>query len=226
MKKSICTVLALLFIFSFCACGNTSGDSHTTTQNTTQEVKLPTHEEAVDDGKLQLIGFDSFSGVFIEDGSDREEENVLSLKLKNLTDETLVRATLIFTDENGEEYTFSVNTIPAGKQVTVLEIHAKDFRNDAVYSCTKVETTYSDADRLCKDTVTVATRDNRIFVTNATEKTLGLVYVYYKNLDADGNLFGGITYRTEFKDVEPSATLDENTMHFNASSRVVMVEVK
>ena len=66
--------------------------------------------------------------MFIEDGSDREEENVLSLKLKNLTDETLVRATLIFTDENGEEYTFSVNTIPAGKQVTVLEIHAKDFR--------------------------------------------------------------------------------------------------
>ena len=72
---------------------------------------------------VYVMSAEAYSGAFVEDGSDREVENIWQIKIENTTGRDIqflrVRANL-----GGEEAVFDVSTLIAGSSAMVLETNA------------------------------------------------------------------------------------------------------
>lgn len=146
-----------------------------------------------------------YSGEYPEDGSFGACENVVALKVKNNsgTDIQLMR---ISVETNSKVMEFEVTTLLAGSSVIVLEKSKQTLAEDEKIQSIK-----------CKNRVDFAekvTLKEDIFLIQGNLATINIkslskteiksdIYVYYKRKDADGNYFGGITFRAKAEGLKP-----------------------
>lgn len=70
----------------------------------------------------------------------------------------------------------------------------------------------------------ISSEDKKIKIKNISDKDLGTVYVYYKNIQNGGAYLGGITYRAKFENMKAGATVEAETSHFYKNgSQILMV---
>lgn len=158
--------------------------------------------------------FSSFTGQYVEDGSDIPVENVAAMLVTNHTDDFLDLATIEY-EINGKSATFVVTGLPAGKSAWVMEKNQMTITSEADFEYINKTTAYKDGVVNETDKITLSAEGNMLTAANNTDEKLEGVFVYYKTLHTDGNYLGGITYMTTFGDLEPGEKRTELAGHYD-----------
>lgn len=180
--------------------------------------KLPDKEGLV----VNKIG--QYSGQFLESGKDENVENTFAIIVKNKSKDMLQYGQLRF-NVGGEDATFVVTNLSAGKSALVLEANKKSFSKTSDITYEGASTSYIDNNTMNKDKFKVTANNTKLKLKNLTGNKYSTVYVYYKNVDDDGSYLGGITYRTKFENVGANSTVSCDTEHYlEGASQIVMVD--
>ena len=169
---------------------------------------------------LYCLEFNSFSGVYVEDGKNERVDNVAAILLENRSDVFLDKATVTYTFGD-KTATFVATGIPAGKKCWVMEAEKMEIDAGRSFEFEKCVSAFKEDAVEQTDLLSVTPEDNALTVKNISEKTLENVCVYYKNTFDDGNFFGGITYMMSFGTLEPGAALTKESAHYSESSEIV-----
>ena len=147
---------------------------------------------------LEILDVGSYTGVYMEDGSDELLSDILMLKIRNASDTPVEFATLtmLVGDKTAE---FAVSTLAPGATVVLLEKNRMTYNTDTDYSSAELNcenlALFEEPLNLHNDQIKIQILDGAINVTNISGKDInGKVSIYYKN-KAAGIYNGGITYR-------------------------------
>lgn len=165
--------------------------------------------------------FSSFSGSFVEDGSDIPVENVAAMRVTNNTDRFLDLATIEY-EINGKSATFVATGLPPGKSAWVMERNQLTIEKGSDFKYINKITAFKDEVVSSTDKITLFAEGNMLTAVNNTDEKLEGVFVYYKTLHTDGNYLGGITYKTTFGDLEPGESKTELAGHYDKSKTEIV----
>ncbi len=165
-----------------------------------------------------------YSGEYPEDGSFKACENVVALKLINnsATDIQLMR---INVTTNLKTMAFNVTTLLAGSTVVVLEKSKQTMSEDekilSIECVNKLD--YTANVSLCEDIFLVQGNLATINIKNISKTEIKSdIYVYYKRKDADGNYFGGVTFRAKAEGLKPDAIKQLPAANFDPQNSEVL----
>ncbi len=175
--------------------------------------------------KVEAIG--SYSGNFLEDGSDEPTANVAAMLITNNSDQMLQIAEITFKVNDTETASFKVTDLPAGTSTLVLEANKREYSKEDSYTYGETATAYMEQPSLEEDKFDLVTEDGKITLKNKTDESYDKVYVYYKYVQLGGAYLGGITYRTPFENVPAKGEVESIAAHFNPeSSKIMAVQIQ
>lgn len=221
-KKSfylLCTVFVLLILlgFAFVALNNSFPYAP---DYTIVDVKDPV---SIDLGEgLVCTDVDSYTGLFMEDGSDEPVSDVMRLVVKNTADQDLQYAEigLVYGEEVRE---FSVTNLGSGASCVLLEKNRQSLVNDDV-SDVYVEHVvfFSESMDLMEGQFEITGQDGFLNVKNISGHDVsGDVVVYYKYA-VDGVYYGGITFRVRVSGgLKDGEIRQVPAVHFDKESSVL-----
>ena len=168
----------------------------------------PKKEDGVYFGKVFPVYVDSdvvaeecflYDGAFVEDGSLEEKQGVAALKVTNKGEKD-IQLIRIYVTTSEKELLFEITTLPSGATVTVLEKDAQTIGEKEKLGEFRAENRVDFTKKLslCENTFLLQANNGTINLKNISDLDINSdIYVYYKKKDADGNYFGGITFRTK-----------------------------
>ena len=145
---------------------------------------------------LTIEKFGSYTGAYMEDGSDEVVSDIAMIIVKNTGEDNIQYAEITVKSGNTEGK-FALSTLMPGQTVVVLEQNRKEYtefgeeftaeaNNVALFNATPT---------LCEDKIKIQPLDGAMNVINISDADIeGDVVIYYKN-SADDMFYGGITYR-------------------------------
>lgn len=158
---------------------------------------------ALDAGyELQVTAVGSYSGPYMEDGSDEEVSNVMAITVKNNGEEAVQYGEIIMTGKNDETATFKFSTLEAGASMCVLESERKPYKKRDGYEQAAAQNVayFQNPLQTYEDQLQIQPLDGGLNVTNISNKDIkGEIIIYFKDV-ADDMLMGGITYRGRITD--------------------------
>ena len=192
------------------------------------EIVLPEKEVAaieLDNGiTLEKLG--SYTGVYVEDGSDAVVGGTAMIVVKN-TGSDYIQYAEITVKSGNVEGKFNFSTLFPGETVVILEQNRKEYKafgDDYTAEVANV-VLFNEAPSLCEGIIKIQPLNGAINVTNVSGADIdGDVIIYYKNY-ADDMFYGGITYRVRItggiKDGEIKQIVSD---HFTSGgSKIVFV---
>ena len=162
--------------------------------------------EAMDSGVesgLEILGVGSYTGAYVEDGSDEIVSGILMLKVANPSEDTVEYAK--FTMEvGGETAEFTVSTLKPGASIVLLEKNRMAYDKNVDYASADIVcenlAVFQEPLNLYQDRIAIQILDGAINVTNISQEDIaGRISIFYKN-KAAGIYYGGITYRVTLED--------------------------
>ena len=179
------------------------------------------------DSNLTVEAVGSYSGNFLEDGSDEPTANVAAMLITNNSDKMLQIAEISFQVNEKDTAVFKVTDLPAGTSTLVLESNKREFSEEDAYTYGETATAYIEQPSLEEDKFELETEDGKITLKNKTDQAYDKVYVYYKYVQIGGAYLGGITYRTPFENVPAGGEAEAVAAHFNPeSSKIMAVQIQ
>ena len=179
------------------------------------------------DSNLTVEAVGSYSGNFLEDGSDEPTANVAAMLITNNSDKMLQIAEISFQVNEKDTAVFKVTDLPAGTSTLALESNKREFSEEDAYTYGETATAYIEQPSLEEDKFELETEDGKITLKNKTDKSYEKVYVYYKYVQIGGAYLGGITYRTPFENVPAGGEAEAVAAHFNPeSSKIMAVQIQ
>ena len=176
---------------------------------------------------LSVIKVGPYSGSYMEDGSDENVENVLSIMITNNGTRTLQYAEAEFT-YGDKTAVFTFSTLRPGQSMLVLEKNHLDYFES--YTLTDAilnhEVFFQRSLNICEDKFRITAADGVFNVENISGDNLtGNISIYYKN-KKDDIYYGGITYRAIIEGgIEKDGVKQITTKHFTVDgSEVVFVD--
>ena len=165
-----------------------------------------------------------YSGIFVEDGSNANVENVAMLMVKNNSDFP-VEYIQIRVLCGQEELLFDISALPAGERLVVQEKTGKTISEDQATSATALVVRRADMEMSESKVQVVDNGDNTLTVKNLSNETIPTIRVFYKYYMEDGNLFiGGIAFTVRVSMLGAGASVEIQPSHYaSRTSRVVMV---
>lgn len=148
----------------------------------------------VADGRLLVTSFSPYSGLYPEDGSDTQAENVAAILVENISDQACqyCRMTFLIEDEPAE---FCLSELPAGAQAWVMEANGLVIADGDTFFFEDDECLFREEESLTGFTCTAG--DGSLTVTNESGEDISSLFVYYKLLADDGAFLGGICHRAQ-----------------------------
>lgn len=175
----------------------------------------------VTDRGLEISAAGSYSGKYMEDGTDDPIENVSALLVRNIGTETVEYAEVIGRNSGGETVRFVLTGLPVNASVLVLEA---DRCGCSEISAPQV-TEYAPALDVTEDYAAdfeIYPGDGVINIRNVSgEELTDDIFVYYKTY-RDGVFLGGITYRARFDGLRDQAIGQSIQSHSTADETVVV----
>ena len=165
-----------------------------------------------------------YSGYFLEDGSDRDVDNIAVLVLENTGKKEIEYVTVtLFSDD--ETYHFEGSVLPVGSQLVLQEKDGKVFGDYAWESC---DLLYGDIEAFdfIADQVSFTERDDdSIEITNISAEAIPCLRVFYKHyLEEENAYLGGITYNAKITGLEAGASMIIKPSHYKSGeSKVVFI---
>ena len=165
-----------------------------------------------------------YSGMFVEDGTNVNVENVAMLLVKNNGDFP-VEYTQIRVVCGQEELLFDISALPVGEQLVVQEKTGKSMGEGMVTSASALVVQRADME-MSQDRIKVTDNgDNTLTIQNLTGENIPAVRVFYKYYMADEQLFvGGIAFTVRILGLGANASVTVQPAHYTSQTgRVVMV---
>lgn len=212
-------IAVAILLMTGCEAKNEDKDGDVNIKTVTSSDTIITGSGA-DASQLYCLEFNTFSGVYVEDGKNEEVEDVAAILVENRSKAFLDRATITY-KYGDKDAVFVLTGLPAGEKCWVME--QNKLQPDGKYSFEFVDcvTAFKEDAITATPDLTTLTKDNTITVENNSENKLVNVCVYYKNTFDDGNYFGGITYMIRFGDLEPGDSLMKESAHYDDTSEIV-----
>lgn len=179
----------------------------------------------------QIPGYDltiekmaPYNGMFVEDGSNANIENVAMLLVKNNGDFP-VEYTQIRVVCGQEELLFDISALPAGEKLVVQEKTGKTILASDATSASALVVQGADMEMSESKVQVIDNGDNTLTVTNLTNETIPTVRVFYKYYMENEQLFvGGIAFTVRISRLDAGASVTVQPSHYTSqASRVVMV---
>ena len=220
---------------------STAGQTDPTTQTDTQVQDQPTQPQSpgtetepsllaepdeLAQAGLELVSTGSYTGIYMEDGSDEVVSGVAMLVLDNISDQTIQYAAFTLTG-GSQELHFTLSTLPPGERIVLLEQNRLDFEQDAQYSLQLQNLALFDSPlSLQEESLEIQCLDGAVNITNISGTDLvGDIVLYYKNASQD-LLYGGITYRIRLEEGLKAGEIRQLlARHITASSRIMFVTI-
>lgn len=173
---------------------------------------------------LRIEKIAPYSGIFVEDGTNRRLENMAMMLVTN-TGDAPVEYTVITASYAGGQVEFRLSSLPAGASAVVQAQNAAAVPEGDLLSCTAT-VIHRGALALNQDKVSVIDNsDGSLTVTNLTGADVPAVRVFYKYyMEEEGLYVGGITFTAKLTGLKAGETLTVRPAHYSGgSSRVMMV---
>lgn len=139
-----------------------------------------------------------YDGAFVEDGSFEEKQGVVALKVTNIGEKDIQLLRICVTTSEKELF-FEITTFRAGTTVVVLEKNAQTLSENEKLFEFRAENRVDFTHELSvhEDVFVLQANNGTINLKNISKTDINSdIFVYYKKKDADGNYFGGMTFRT------------------------------
>ena len=151
---------------------------------------------------LYVTDMGSYTGMYMEDGSDEIVSGILMLVVENTGEEDIQYAEITM-DFGDQQARFEMTTLPAGEKMVLLEKNRMQWQDSmddgSVLPMIENVAYFQEPLNKMEDTLKIGIVDGAINVTNISGEDIpGTIAVYYKNAAADV-YYGGITYRIQIQ---------------------------
>lgn len=179
----------------------------------------------------QIPGYDliieklaPYNGMFVEDGSNANVQNVAMLLVHNNGD-LPVEYTQIRVMYEQQELLFDISALPAGEKLVVQEKTGKIISAGEVNSASALVVQRADMEMSEGKIKVTDNGDNTLTVQNLTKETIPTVRVFYKYYMENEKLFvGGVAFTVRISRLGAGASVTIQPSHYTSqTSRVVMV---
>ena len=197
--------------------GCSGGNATLTTDPTATSASSPPAASSADLYCLEVI---TYTGPFVEDGSEDEVENVAAIVVENRSEQFLDRATItyVFGDAVAQ---FELTGLPAGYKAVVLEKNRLTLTGKEQYTLINCESTFK-SDAVTETEYLKAYADQNVLrLQNTSEQNLENTCVYYKKVHSDGTFLGGITYMLSFDTINSGESKEKASAHFTTDCQIV-----
>lgn len=198
--------------------GNNS-DNDSTSGNSGDKV---TSNFKTPDSSLTIQRIKGYSGIFIEDGSDKEVENVAAIQVKN-TSKQIIEYAQIELYNGDKKLVFEVSTLPANSSAVVMEKNKTAYSSSKGMTYGKSTVAYTDKLEKSSDIKYTTVDNNGIKVTNKSKKDIGCVRIFYKYKSEEGYYIGGITYTAKVEDLKAGKSQTVYPSHFATEGGEIMM---
>lgn len=200
--------------------GGSSKDGSITDFNNTG--KKVSSNFKVDDADITIQRINAYSGIFIEDGSDKEVKNVAAIEVKNTSNKPLEFAQIQLYNGN-KKLVFDVSTLPANSSAVVMEKNKASFSSSKGVTYGGTTAGYVNSLEKASSIKCKKVKNNGIEVTNTSSKTIPCVRVFYKYKSSEGYYVGGITYTAKVEDLKAGASQTIYPSHFASDGGEIMM---
>lgn len=198
---------------------SSSGDSNGTSNGSGDKVSS---NYKTPDASLTIQRIEAYSGIFIEDGSDKEVKNVAAIQVKNTSNQAVEYAQVEL--YNGDKkFVFEVSTLPANSSAVVMEKNKTTFSSSKGVTYGKTTVAYTDKLEKSSDIKYTVLDDNGIEITNKSKKDIGCVRVFYKYKSEDGYYVGGITYTAKVENLKAGKSQTIYPSHYATDGGEIMM---
>lgn len=144
---------------------------------------------------LEITEVGSYTGLYMEDGTDDIVSGVMMLVLENKGEDDIQYA-VINASNDGESYRFSLTNLAVGEKVVLLELERKPKPSKSELTAVLEDVVCFDEPMSTKDSlIRIRGLDGMMNIENISgEDISGDIYVYYK-YSASDVFYGGITFR-------------------------------
>lgn len=166
----------------------------------------------------------AYNGMFVEDGTNANTENVAMLLVEN-SGEFPVEYTQICVQYAQEQLIFDISALPVGEKLVVQEKTGKPIPKSNATGATAMVVQRADM-QMSEGQVRVTDNgNNTLTIENLTDKTIPTVRVFYKYYMEDEGIFvGGIAFTVRVTRLGAGASVTVQPAHYTSqTSRVVMV---
>ena len=171
---------------------------------------------------MTIQRINGYSGIFIEDGSDKEVKNVAAIQVKN-TSKQVVEYAKIELYNGDKKLVFEVSTLPANSSAVVMEKSKTTFDSSKNVTYGKSTVAYTDKLEKSSDIKYKVLDNNSIEITNKSKKDIGCVRVFYKYKSEEGYYVGGITYVAKVNNLKAGTSETIYPSHFATDGGQVMM---
>lgn len=200
--------------------GGSSKDGSITNFNNTG--KKVSSNFKVDDAAITIQRVNGYSGIFIEDGSDKEVKNVAAIEVKNTSNKPLEFAQIQLYN-GSKKLVFDVSTLPANSSAVVMEKNKASFNSSKGVTYGGTTAGYVNSLEKASSIKCKKVKNNGIEVTNTSSKNIPCVRVFYKYKSSEGYYVGGITYTAKVKDLKAGASQTIYPSHFASDGGEIMM---
>ena len=202
--------------------GNNSSDNNSSDKNNTSNGDKVSSNYNAPDASLTIQRINGYSGMFIEDGSDKEVKNVAAIQVKN-TSKQVVEYAKIELYNGDKKLVFEVSTLPANSSAVVMEKSKTTFDSSKNVTYGKSTVAYTDKLEKSSDIKYRVLDNNGIEVTNKSKKDIACVRVFYKYKSEEGYYVGGITYVAKVNNLKAGTSETIYPSHFATDGGQVMM---
>ena len=202
--------------------GNNSSDNNSSDKNNTSNGDKVSSNYNTPDASLTIQRINGYSGMFIEDGSDKEVKNVAAIQVKN-TSKQVVEYAQIELYNGDKKLVFEVSTLPANSSAVVMEKSKTTFDSSKNVTYGKSTVAYTDKLEKSSDIKYKVLDNNGIEITNKSKKDIGCVRVFYKYKSEEGYYVGGITYVAKVNNLKSGTSETIYPSHFATDGGQVMM---
>ena len=200
--------------------GGSSKDGSITDFNNTG--KKVSSNFKVDDAAITIQRINGYSGIFIEDGSDKEVKNVAAIEVKNTSNKPLEFAQIQLYN-GSKKLVFDVSTLPANSSAVVMEKNKASFNSSKGVTYGGTTAGYVNSLEKASSIKCKKVKNNGIEVTNTSSKNIPCVRVFYKYKSSEGYYVGGITYTAKVEDLKAGASQTIYPSHFASDGGEIMM---
>lgn len=175
--------------------------------------------------RLRLERLAPYKGLFVEDGTNVQVDDVAMLLVSNQGDYPIEYAQ-IAVQYGSELLMFDISALPAGERLVVQEKNGKPVPAGQPHYAKALVVRRADME-MSRDQVQVTDNgDNTLTITNLTDATIPAVRVFYKYFMENEDVFvGGIAFTVQVEDLGPHASITIQPSHYTSQTgRVVMVQ--
>lgn len=225
MKKlGLAAMLCVSVCLLYGCTGNIKNPSQSSSQSTESEASY--HGVDVTPGELaeqiQVENISPYEGIFLEEEEKDRVENVYALKVTNISEKTILYATLNYRAGN-KDLTFYLEMLPKGKSVIVAEKSRQSVKNENL-KYTEGEIKYIKEGLENMESVKITpTNLSTLNVKNMTKEELPVVWIFYRKTYEDGTLLGGRCYETGIVDLGARETYEAEAEYWMDDCEIVNV---